>query len=154
SGQWVWCFRRTYCGRFSGGLDCFVVQNVGDCPTINKYPVYQYATPIPGGGPHGPFVGGSPSCPNLTKAMALANAAINNGRKCQGWFDARGRGVCGPWQVNVRTYRLPCLIFPSYTAPGTKTIAICSWACSKGVAELASLLIHEMAHYFCPPWDP
>jgi RHS repeat-associated protein len=71
--------------------------------------------------------------------------------KCLAWFVAHG--LKGPVQWNVRCHgkgKPFCWAFPSWTAPGF-AIGLCeNWLDSTGDVAFASLIIHELAHHYCP----
>jgi hypothetical protein len=100
---------------------------------------------------HGPVqIGDGLPCANLEEAVPLVNEKMNDGGRCQAWFD-RHTYMNGPFTVTVHRAKIPCFEgIPTWGYPGFRHIGMCSWACRKGTLELASLLIHEVAHHYCP----
>jgi len=118
----------------------------------------------PGGGPlflppslekGGSTFGGSwTCCPNAQKAINVANTVMTLNGPCAEWFELHG-SMGEKYKVNIKCSLLSP--FPAGTWPLTNDIYVAQWACKKDPVNLASLLIHEMAHHYCPPliidWD-
>ena len=95
-------------------------------------------------------------CPNAAAGARIANAAVQRG-KCKDWFLEKGaRG-----DVSVLICRSSCnpvsWIHVTWRQPG-EAINLCKRnGCDLGSDELASLLIHELAHKYCgafiTPWS-
>lgn len=99
---------------------------------------------------HGPLIGGSEVCPGLEAAIHVVNRALVAEGQCRGWFDKRGP-VAGPFYVMPAKVKLTCLTSaPTWTYPYYNHIGFCMWACGKDKIEIASLLIHELGHHYCP----
>ena len=93
-------------------------------------------------------VGNFQCCPNALKAIGMANSALKKG-KCRAWFE-KNNAFGEEYEVRLRSWKVQCWIgIPAYTWAISKDIAICRQpACSMEPIELASLLIHEVAHHY------
>lgn len=98
---------------------------------------------------------GSTNCPNLKAALEILNAVINDG-SCQRWFE--NRRVCHnatpPNDYDV--WVVPDWMnggAAAHTIPlvGNNIYLSKSW-CYQPVGVLASILIHEVAHHYCPSY--
>ena len=121
-------------------------------------------TPATFDGTHGPVnfapsVGVSSPCPNIAAAMQIANSTITSG-KCKDWFD--GRLTKCPKLAPPNDYDLkivPFIIWPPGASSNTipllgNNIYFSEGWCNEPVGVLALILIHEMAHHYCPPYGP
>ncbi|MHB9070608.1 MAG: RHS repeat-associated core domain-containing protein [Sedimentisphaerales bacterium] len=85
-------------------------------------------------------------CGNVSKAMKIANSVMGSTGACGKWFS--GRIVIGAsYKVDLKKIAA----FPAWTIAGTNRIGVAKWACSYPPVGMATLLIHEVAHHFCPP---
>lgn len=131
-----------------GTTTCHVVKSSAQCD-VTAPGLSCFSMPIPGGGPHPILQGGDPSCPNLNAAITIINSITNAGGKCQQWLDEHG-AVCGPINVSVHgNWKLACILGQPMWSWGSLGIGVCQFACTKSPTELASLLIHEYAHFYC-----
>jgi RHS repeat-associated protein len=93
----------------------------------------------------GTFGGSWSCCPNGKKALDIANTALMSDDECASWFRKHGaRGET--FGVNVKRF----LSFGSATLPLSNSMYIAQRTCKKEPADIASLLVHEAAHHFCP----
>lgn len=93
-------------------------------------------------------------CPGIDEAVSKANNALNSGA-CRKWFEDHGHDYStGSPSRSVTCYgnwKAWCWFgVPAWTFPGMG-IAVCNNQCEKnGPSALASYLIHELAHHYCP----
>ena len=105
--------------------------------------------------------GGCKCCPEVRQAAEIVDAAIPKG-KCRKWFEDHGHDFSGggggstDWIPGYTItchgdWMIPCILgFPTWTLPGFG-IGVCASQCKElGSSGLASLLIHEIAHHYCP----
>jgi YD repeat-containing protein len=90
-----------------------------------------------------------------------ANSVINAGGQCQAWLDGqtsarlRWRNGVVPvrllsvWNPRCAVAGLPGIDAPMFTTLDG-TIEVCPGVCSLGVAGIDKLLVHELAHTYCP----
>lgn len=160
SGLWIWCRVRCPVPRPDADIvtppasqtNCSVVASEEDCSATCCGGTVE-TEEIPNGYRHGPIHGlaSGTRCPNLDAAIDLVNAAMNGGGQCQSWFDSRPGLPCGPYYTSVPSFSPMCWLgYPTYTVPLSDTIYVCPSACSLAPDQLASLLIHEIAHHYCP----
>lgn len=113
--------------------------------------------PKPTGKPPTLFLNNTCNSRALSAAVALANKAMNAGA-CKKWFEQKNRnagnltirclGPCHPLCGGENGFGLNNTAF---TLPGSDTITVCSAAIGDQLAFIASILIHEAAHHYCPP---
>ena len=97
------------------------------------------------------WYGSCRNCPVADAATAIVNSIIRKG-KCREWF-AEHNGLDGyQFVLMCRSSCNPASwIHTTWTSPGPG-ISLARNKCDKlGAIELASLLIHEIAHHYCPP---
>jgi len=111
---------------------------------------------------HGPAVWSPPDglltrrerCPHLDPALEIANSAVNSG-SCRDWFDDRveNHGADPPDQYDI--WIVPHLFgntgvtFPIF---GDNNLYLLRSSCCAPISVLAQLIVHEMAHHYCPPY--
>ena len=89
----------------------------------------------------------------MADAVAKVNAALNAGA-CKEWFEDHGHDYSGGTpgrSVNCNSScKLVCLFGgTAWTMPGM-AIGFCNSKCdSMSAIEIASILIHELAHHYC-----
>lgn len=133
-------------GRESGGI-CPVCGQyfVGVCPR-DGYP----HTRLP------PSLSQGNSCsafPDTARGIQVANSALKQGA-CAKWFTEHGSRIGDSYSVNCHgKCKLVCLFGgTAWTYPGLNRIGLCPDNFSGlGPSGIASLLIHEAAHHYCPP---
>jgi hypothetical protein len=95
----------------------------------------------------------SERCPHLDAALQIANAVINTGN-CRAWFDRRvvNHGATPPGTFDV--WVSPCLFGNTgMTIPILgNNIYLSQAACCEPVPVLALVIVHEIAHHYCPPY--
>jgi hypothetical protein len=89
-------------------------------------------------------------CPNLVIAIQLVNQVLQTGA-CRDWF-IRKQSPSPILNVDLHgKCKLLCALgFPAWTVIGGD-IAFCDSGCSLDPSQIASLLLHEVAHHACPP---
>lgn len=90
-------------------------------------------------------------CDSILKdGVVKANEALGKG-KCKQWFEQHGHDFNSGLPnktVVCHKYKLPCIAFPAWTMPFGR-IGVCSGKIDDALV-MASILIHELAHHYCP----
>jgi RHS repeat-associated protein len=144
---------------FDGDTGRFIGRDpIGYKGGINLYE-YVGNSPVTGYDPagHALVTSGCTSCPTIAAAALIATAAIAVAGPCHQWFidhgwDGLGVGGGPDWGVSCHSrIRVMCALgFPAWTEPGDP-IHVCLCACNDyNAVGWASLLIHELAHHYCP----
>ena len=97
-------------------------------------------------------------CEEIQEAVWLVNAALDTG-ECREWFEEHGHDYSTGLRpsreiVCYSNWQLQCLVgYPAFTFPYC-VIGVCNSKCAElGEMGLASVIIHELAHHYCP-WIP
>jgi len=90
----------------------------------------------------------------LDSAIHRANVMLSR-PKCRQWFVDHGASGVRTFDISAHSSRLRvmCYIAPMWTKKTLnwrKVIRVCPSACDFGDVGMASLLIHEAAHHYCP----
>ena len=93
--------------------------------------------------------------PVIDEAMNKVNNALSKG-SCKKWFRDHGQDVINVTPdstVTCHTCKIQCCLgIPAWTYPGMG-IGVCNNQIDKYDASgWAALLIHELAHHYCPLW--
>jgi len=93
-------------------------------------------------------------CENLVQAIKAANFAILHGKKCRAWFNSKNpnKPLKRGYLVADTNWKGMCLAtnVPAWGFPYMKRIGFCRKSCKESAGYLASIVLHEYAHHYCP----
>ena len=136
------------------GLDEWPIPPIEIPPDVPDWPPWHPPPP-----PRPPSIivsstwyGSCRGCPVAYSAAARVNIAVGKGT-CRAWLSAHGALDGYEYVLLCRSSCNPMSWFSkTWTSPGQPGISLARNECNTiGEVELASLLIHEIAHHSCPP---